>query len=150
MVDGTLGRLRQLLTLTAAHVSSELDQDSLHGVFALPVGEAGQLRGVDDAVARINAGEVHHADELNRRGLVGVLIAAVHLDGIDSVFVHALVSGVSTVPCLQPRLATTKPCDQTYMGRTEDSAIPVGHEQILWVIQTITACLCTARPPACQ
>lgn len=90
LVDGALRGLGQFLTLATTHVSSQLDEDGLHCVLALPVGQAGQLRRVDDAVARIDAGEVHHADELDRGRLIGVLVTAVHLDRVDSVLVHTL------------------------------------------------------------
>lgn len=90
LVDGALGRLRKLLALTAAHVSPEFNENRLHGVFTLPVGEARQLGGIDDTVSLVDAWEVDHADELDRGWLVGVVLAAVHLYGVDSVLVHAL------------------------------------------------------------
>lgn len=71
---------------------SQLNQDHLHGVFALPLGQAGQLSGVDDAVLGIDAGEVDLADELDGGGLVGVLFAAVHFEAVDAVFVGGLQS----------------------------------------------------------
>jgi hypothetical protein len=30
-----------------------------------------------------------------------------------------------------------------YVGRTEDGAVPVAHEEILWVFETVAACLCS-------
>lgn len=69
---------------------SQLNQDHLHGVFALPLGQAGQLPGVDDAVLGVDAGEVDLADELDGRGLVGVFLAAVHFEAVDAVFVGRL------------------------------------------------------------
>jgi hypothetical protein len=93
---------------------AQLDQDSLHRVLALPLGEAGQLLGVDDAVAGVDAGQVDLADELDGGRLIRVLVAAVHLDAIDSV----LVDG---------------------MGRAEDRAVPVAHEKILGIFQPVAA-----------
>lgn len=74
------------------HVNSpsQLNQDHLHGVFALPLGQAGQLPGIDDAVLGVDAGEVDLADELDGRRLVGVLFAAVHFEAVDAVLVGRL------------------------------------------------------------
>ncbi len=73
-----------------ANPPSQLNQDHLHGVFALPLGEAGQLPGVDDAVLGVDAGEVDLADELDRGRLIGVFLAAVHFEAVDAVFVGRL------------------------------------------------------------
>lgn len=69
---------------------SQLNQDHLHGVLALPLGQAGQLPGIDDAVLGVDAGEVDLADELDGGGLVGVFLAAVHLEAVDAIFVGRL------------------------------------------------------------
>lgn len=42
------------------------------------------------AVSCVYAGEVDLVDELDSGWLVGVLVAAVHFEGVDSVFVDAL------------------------------------------------------------
>lgn len=73
----------------------QLDEDRLHGVVALPLGQARQLLGVDGAVARVDAGQVDLADELDDRGLVGVLGAAVHLDAVDAVLVDGLTPSMN-------------------------------------------------------
>ncbi len=69
---------------------SEFDEDGLHGVLSFPVGQTWQLRRVDRAVPLVHAGQVDHADEMDRGGPVGVLVAAVHLDGVDPVLMYAL------------------------------------------------------------
>lgn len=61
----------------------------------LPVGEAGQLLGVDDAVTGINAREVDLANELNRRRFVGIVRPAVHPYGVNAILVYALRKSVS-------------------------------------------------------
>lgn len=76
-----------------AGIPSQLDEHSLHGVLALPLGEAGQLVGVDDAVGGVDTGQVDLADELDRRRLVRVLGTAVHLDTVDTVLVDGLNQG---------------------------------------------------------
>lgn len=71
---------------------SQLNQDHLHGVLALPLGQAGQLPRIDDAILGVDAGEVDLADELDGGGLVGVFLAAVHFEAVDAVFVGRLQS----------------------------------------------------------
>ena len=86
----------------------QLDEDRLHGVVALPLREAWQLLGVDGAVARVHAGQVDLADELDGGGLVGVLGAAVHLDAVDAVLVDGLdaSTGLISRPGSQARQST--------------------------------------------
>lgn len=74
----------------ARYSPSKLNEDSLHGVFALPLGEARKHGRVDDAVARVDARQVHLADKLDSGRLIGVLLAAVHLDAVDAVLVYGL------------------------------------------------------------
>jgi hypothetical protein len=79
-----------LLSDTTIDVPSQFDEDSLHGVLSLPLGEAGQLARVDDTVVGVDTRKVDLADELDRRRLVGVFRTAVHLDTVDSVLVGGL------------------------------------------------------------
>jgi hypothetical protein len=51
----------------------------------------------DLSIPWVYARQVDFADKLDRRWLVGVVIAAVHLQRIDSVLVHALVGIVSVL-----------------------------------------------------
>lgn len=115
-VGRALRRLGDLLVLGRGHVSSQLYEHSLHSVLTLPLGETGQLVGVDDAVVGVDTGQVDLADELDRRRLVRVLGTAVHLDTVDTV----LVDG---------------------MRRSKNCAVPFAHEKILRILQTVTACL---------
>jgi hypothetical protein len=69
---------------------SQLNQDHLHGVVTLPLGQAGKLFRVDDAVVGVDAGEVDLADELDGGGLVGIFFAAVHFQTVDAVLVCGL------------------------------------------------------------
>ena len=48
------------------------------------------MRGVNDAIPLVDAGQVDHADELDGRGLVGILVAAVHFYRVDAVLMDAL------------------------------------------------------------
>ena len=43
-----------------------------------------------DAILGVDTGDVDLTDELDGRWLVGVLVTAVHLEGVDSVFVDTL------------------------------------------------------------
>lgn len=72
------------------NIPPQLYQDSLHGVIALPLSQAREHLRVDDAVAGVDGGEVDLADELDGRGLVGVVVSAVHLDAVDAVLVNRL------------------------------------------------------------
>lgn len=73
-----------------SHVSPQLNEYCLHCHITVPTLEAGQLCWVDEAVARVDAWEVDFGDELNGGRLVGVLITAVHFEGVDAVFVDGL------------------------------------------------------------
>lgn len=79
-----------LFSDTTIDVPSQFDEDSLHGVLSLPLGEAGQLARVDDTVVGVDTRKVDLADELDRRRLVGIFRTAVHLNAIDSVLVGGL------------------------------------------------------------
>lgn len=87
---------------------SEVDQDSLHSVFPLPLSQTWELGRVDLekyksakpriyvqyeadlAISWVDAGQVDLADKLDRWWLVGVVIAAMHLQRVNPVLVHAL------------------------------------------------------------
>jgi len=90
VVGGALGRLRQFLIRRVGHISSQLNKDGLHCVVSAPVREAGKLARVDHAVSWVNAGQVHFVDELDGRRLVGILVATMHLEGIDPILVNAV------------------------------------------------------------
>lgn len=73
----------------------QLNQYRLHCHISSPVGQARQLSGVYHPVLRADAREVHFTDELDGWWLVRIVIAAVHLQRVDSIFVHALEGIVS-------------------------------------------------------
>lgn len=110
---------------------------------SLPIGEAGELLGVDDTVARIDAWEVDLADELDRGGLVRVGGAAVHPHGVDTVFMDTLKEGAKGVEVSMPR--RTAGCisrynkAEAYVRGAENRAIPVRHEKILGILKTVGA-----------
>lgn len=80
---------------------SQLDEDCLHGVVALPLGQTGELLGVDNAVPRVDTGQVDLADELDLGWLIGVVLAAVHLEAVNAVFVDGL-QRVLALPPFRP------------------------------------------------
>lgn len=49
-------------------VPSQFNEDGLHSVLPLPLGETGQLARIDDTVGWVDAGQVDLADELDRGG----------------------------------------------------------------------------------
>lgn len=110
---------------------------------ALPLVEAWQMAGVDLAVGGVDARHVDSADELDRGRDVGVLRAAVHLEGVDAVLVDALEvekknDWISYLTGCQESDRVT----ETYVGRADDGAGPVRHEQIFGIFQTVGAGLC--------
>lgn len=58
---------------------TDLDEDGFDAVVPIPVGEDGQLGGVDFAVDLGDEGQVDARDELDRGRCVGVCVAAVDL-----------------------------------------------------------------------
>ena len=68
----------------------KLDQNRLHCVVPAPVGKARKLGWVHHAISGVDTREVDLVDELDSGWLVGVLITAVHLEGVDSVLVNTL------------------------------------------------------------
>jgi len=89
-VGGALCRLGKLLMILTSHVSSELNQDSLHCHFSLPVPKARQLGWVNHAISWVDTRKVDLGDELDSGWFVGVLITAVHLERIDPILVDAV------------------------------------------------------------
>lgn len=93
---------------------------------------------------RVHGGQVDLRDELDGGGLVGVLLAAVHLDAVDAVLVDGLF-GRYTLVCAQSCVAWLVGWVAgwvvlfAYVGRTEDGAVPVAHEEILGVFETVAA-----------
>lgn len=47
------------------------------------------------SIPRVDAGQIDFADELDGWGLVGILVAAVHFQGVDSVLMDALKNSQS-------------------------------------------------------
>lgn len=88
-------RLRQLLVRRVSHVAAQLDKHRLHGHIAVPALQAWQLGRVDGSVGLVDAWQVDLGDELDGGWLVGVLGAAVHLEGVNAVFVDRLDGRVS-------------------------------------------------------
>lgn len=95
-----------------SHVSPQLNKHRLHCHIAVPALEAGQLGWVDEAVAGVNTWEVDFGDELDGGWLVGVLVATVHFEGVDAVFVDRV-------------------------RRAQNGAVPVGHQEVIALCETI-------------
>jgi len=89
------------------NLPSKLNQDRLHCVIATPVSKTRELGRIDLciisayylttdfvkthlAVPRIDTWQIDLAYKLDGWWLVGILITAVHLEGVDSVLVNAL------------------------------------------------------------
>jgi len=89
-VDGSLGGLGELLIRGVGHETAELDKDRFHGVVTAPVCETGELGWIDDTVPWADAREVDFGYELDGGWLVGVLVAAVHLQRVDAVLMNTV------------------------------------------------------------
>jgi len=96
-----------------SYIPSKLNQNRLHSIIATPVCEARKLGRIDYAVSWVDAGKVDFIDELDGGWLIGVLISAMHLEGVDSVLMNALPDGlISVCECLQAKLVNVRGEDQ--------------------------------------
>jgi hypothetical protein len=86
------------------------------------------------AISWVNARQVDFADELDGGWLIGILVAAVHLEGVDSILVDALKKHLSAS-------ALSKRSVRAYVGRTKYCAIPVGHQQVISLCEAVGTCL---------
>lgn len=87
---------------------------------------------ISDLSCRSNARQVDLRDKRNFGRNVGILLSAVNLEAVDPVFVNALDS-VSKYEAIDGLT--------THVGRPENGPVPVGHEKVLAVFQTVRACL---------
>lgn len=114
----------QPLTLTllehAKHSPSDLNQDGLHGVVSLPLTDVRQLAQIHLSVPRIHTGGVDPAHERHLWWYVRVLVATTNLEAVDAVFVDR-VRG------------------------SENCAVPVGHADVVALVQTVRAGFCRTR-----
>lgn len=124
-----------------SHVSPQLNKHRLHCHIAVPALEAGQLGWVDEAVAGVNTWEVDFGDELDGGWLVGVLVATVHFEGVDAVFVDRLEKErVNFGP--YPWLEGEEEDGETNVRRAQNGAVPVGHQEVIALCETIGTRLC--------
>jgi len=89
-VDRAFWGLGKFLVGGVGHVSSELNQNRLHCVVSGPIGKAGKLGGVDSAISWVDTRQVDFCNELDDGWLVRILITAVHLETVDSIFVDTV------------------------------------------------------------
>jgi len=73
-------------------IPPKLNQNRLHRIISLPVGQARELFGVDRAISLVNTRQVDLADELNGRGHIWILGAAMHFYRVDAILVYALLA----------------------------------------------------------
>ena len=105
--------ISEVVYLGESTIPSKLNQNRLHSIIPAPVGKARKLGRIDHAISWVDTRQVDLVDELDGRWLVGVLITAVHLQGIDSVLVNALPKNlVSYCKCLETRLVNVRGEDQ--------------------------------------
>lgn len=111
LVGTTLSRLGELSVGRQSHVLSELQQHRLHGVASLPVVQAGQIGGDNNAALLVDAGDVNLGNELDHRGLVGVISSTLQSERVDAVLVCRV-------------------------GRAQNGAVPESHFDIVGIGET--------------
>lgn len=101
--------------LGSSHVSSQFDQDSLDSIVALPLAQTGE-DAAEYKASVVDTGQDDLCSESDLRGAVGVFGAASDFNAVDAVLVYG-------------------------MGRAQDGAVPVGHEKIIGILETVAASL---------
>jgi len=114
----TLRRLRELLVLRERHVPPQFNQDGLHGKISLPLNQARQLRRIDLAGHRVDAWEIDSREKGNIWRDIGVIVTTVDLEAVYAVLVGAV-------------------------RRAQYSTVPVGHQQVVAILQADRASLCS-------
>lgn len=78
----------------------------------------------------VHARKVDLGDEGDLRGDVGVVLSTADLQAVNSILVYALEFDQRLVKCFDGQ-------GVGYMRGSEDGAVPVGHEEIVAIIQTV-------------
>lgn len=89
------------------------------------------------AGALVNAWQIHSGDKVEGRGDVGVVIAAVDVETVYSVLVHALFI------CQAKFRLEMNGAGLTDVGRSKNGAVPVRHRNVVAISQSVRTCLCT-------
>ena len=89
-----------------------------------------QLVRVHLAVLLVDERQVYARNELDIRSHIGVVIATGDLQTVDSVLVNSLIEEINTN-------WSVIHCKDTYVPRTDDSAVPVAHQDVVPILQTI-------------
>ena len=84
------------------------------------------------AVSLIHTWQVDLGDEGNLRRDVGIVLAAADLQTVNAVLVYTL-SGSE----LMPVSLEAEGMGVVYVRRTEDGAVPVGHEEVVSLVETV-------------
>lgn len=92
--------------------------------------EGRQFGRVDFAIRLVHEREVHFGDELYLWGTVGVLFSACDLQRVDAV----LECGLPSIRAISFRWREVV---NTHMAGTHDRAVPVGHQDIVAVLQPV-------------
>lgn len=86
------------------------------------------------AVSLIYTRQVDLGDEGNLGRDVGIVLAAADLQTVNTVLVHALSS---SEPMLVLLAVKGMEWGHSYVRRTEDGAVPVGHEEVITLVETV-------------
>lgn len=107
---------------------SQFDEHGLEGVVVFPVGQHAQLGRIHAPRRLVHARQVDARLERNHRRRVRVRSIAHNQERVDPVLVHRLA------PSAGPSLYAS-----TYMTRTDDGAVPLLHQNVVPVEQTVRA-----------
>lgn len=102
--------------LRKRHISPEFDENGFHSELSLPLHQARQFGWINLSIPLVYTREVDLGNEGYFRRYVWILRATMNLQAVDSVFMNA-------------------------MRRTQDGTIPIRHQQIITIIETIRASL---------
>ena len=91
----------------------------------------------------IDARQIDFRGELYGWRSVWVVVAAVDVHAVDAVLMDALVMAQSAGVRSMASAAIGLVVWVSYMRRTKDRAIPVGHHEVVTICKAIRTCFCT-------
>jgi len=110
---------------------SDFNQNCLDARIAVPVAENGELLGVDLSIYSAHERQIHSGDKLDFGRSIWIAFAAVDLEAVDTVLVHGLIV------IHQILLPQDVQHEDTYMARTDDCTVPVTHQHIVAILQSV-------------
>jgi len=110
--NAAFGGLRQLSVVERCHLPSNFYQNSLEATIPTPMSKDSNLVGIDLPIRLVHKWQVDSRYELNLGWLIGIRFPTNDLETVDAILVYG-------------------------MTWTNDSAIPLTHQNIVPVLQTV-------------